>query len=316
MENPSLKKLQSIAHFLKVSSRYNFQNYNLSLFLDFLQQDPQISVIINNLLVTYPKMTNFAKDAFSKDDERPRFDTFERWVAFCVAYIQEAGVNQGSKVIDKFIIQTGLKNDDEGYSPKLLFYNDCIEPILIYIELQIKHSLNAIHILQRYKTLCEWYDREKILNYKDEPAITKNHLSRFLFDQGYTYSLTETTVPSGRIDNFALKLGLSKEELSILPDAIVVEAKRYRKNNYSVPIQDVKDQLEKRINELNFQEGYCVIYNETNQALEISNSEDHLSGIPFLLTKNNKRIFFVIIDLGELFHKSTETIKVFPFEIT
>lgn len=315
MDNPSLTKLRSIAHFLKVSSKYNFQNYNLSLFMDFLLQDPQISIIINNLLVKNPKMESIAKEAFEGKDVHPRFDTFEKWVAYCVAYIKVAEVNQGDKVIDKFIIQTGIKEDDEGLSPKLQFYNDCIEPILIYIELQIKHSLDVVYILQRYKTLCEWYDKEEILQYSSEPEITKNHLSRFLFDQGFTYSLSETIVPSGRIDNFALNLGISKEELSNLPEAIVIEGKIFKEGDNITPIQNVKNQVEKRIQELNFQEGYCVVYNKSNQNIEIENRESNISGIPFLLTEKGKHIFFIIINLGELFYKSTETIDVQSFKL-
>ena len=314
MKNYSLKKLKSIAHFLKVSGRFNFQNFNLDLFMDFLLEDPQISIIINNILVKYPKMESIAKQAIKKANDRPRFDTFERWVAYCIAYIKAADVNQGNKVINNFIIDTGAREDDEGLSPKMQFYNDCVEPVLIYIELQIKHTLNSILILQRYKTLCEWYARDEVLGYKNEPQITKNHLSKFLFDQGFTHSLSETTVPSGRIDNFALNLGIKKEELSNLPDTIVVEGKIFKDGGGLRPIQEVKNQVEKRIKELNFKEGYCVIYNKSNHYIEIENRTDNISGTPFLLIEN-KRIFFIIINLGELFFQSTKIINTETFNI-
>jgi len=302
-KNNSLTKLKSIAHFLKVSGRYNFQNYNLSLFIKFLEEDSEISTIINNLLSKYPELKNYAKNAIEKENDRPRFDGFERWVAFCIFYIQEASVNRGNSVIERFIVDTYDKKDDDGVSPKLQFYNDCIEPIIIYLELQIKQKLNAIYILQRYKVLCEWYEREDLFK-KCEVNITKKHLAKYLFDQGFTYSLFETTVPSGRIDNFAFN---QKKGFGNLPDAIIVEAKIFKGNNRD-DILKVKNQLLKRIKEFSFSEGFCVIFNKSKKKIILNGTDGMIQDFSFLI-ENNKHIYFIVINLNEIFYDSTYEIK-------
>lgn len=301
----SLDKLKSIAHFLKVSGRFNFQNYNLPIFLDFLKKDPEIGVIINNLLNKYPGIKKYAKEAITNENAKPKFDSFERWVAFCIFYIEELGPNQGDRVISHFIINAYQKEDNEGYSPKMQFYNDCIEPIIIYIELQIKHSLNALIIFGRYKVLCEWYDRESIFKLK-EVDITKNHLSKFLFNQGFTYCLSETNVPSGRIDNFAVNLGLKTEELVCLPDIVVAEGKIF--DGKKRDIMDVGIQVQKRIDELNLTEGYCVVFNKTEKQIRISDSEGSINGFNYVNLKN-KRLYFIIINLDEIFYESKSKIE-------
>ena len=49
-ENHTINKLKSIAEFLKSSGRFFFQNYNIKIFLNFLENDSEISIIINTLL--------------------------------------------------------------------------------------------------------------------------------------------------------------------------------------------------------------------------------------------------------------------------
>lgn len=305
----SIDKLKSIAHFLKVSGKSNFQNYNLSIFLDFLKKDPEISIIINNLLEKYSELKKDAKEAI-ETGKKPRCDSFERWVAFCVFYIEVADVNQGNKVINNFIVNTGVSEDNEGYSPKIQFYNDCIEPIIIYIELQIKHSLNAFRIFERYKVLCEWYDRKNLFK-RNEVDITKNHLSKFLFEQGFTYCLSETNVPSGRIDNFAVNLSLKMEELANLPDIVVAEGKIF---NRQQKIIDVKNQVQKRIKELNLTEGHSVIFNKTQKEIKIFDSEGSINSFHYI-NLGNKKIYFIIINLNEVFYKSKSKIKETPINV-
>ena len=310
MENQSLTKLKSLAHFLKISNRIHYQNFNLFLFINFLNTNSEISIILNSLMLKFPKLKeSFQKYKGSKhvieldNDLRKGITEFEEWVAYCFLYINRLTELKirGNLVVDNFISNcSDVKQDNE---KKLQFYNDCIEPILIYVELQIKHSLNSINILRRYKILCEWYDRQNLIK-KDELNITKNHLSKYLFDQGFTYSLAEVNVGSGRIDN----LGINAEQLSNLPEAIVIEGKILDGKNDKSKLQNVKDQVEKRINELNFKEGFCVVYNKSENIISIKNLVDNLQGFPFLLS-NNRRIFFVFINLNEIFYESKSTLK-------
>ena len=313
--NQSLLKLRSIARFLQISGKYYFVNYNLKLFFDFITKDSEIGSIVQKLLVNYPDFEEAAKTMLTHPNQnlsdlrsKRKIGTFEEWVAFCVFYVK-AGAEQsgGNPFIDKVIGQY----DGHGYSKERddvqQCFNEIIEPILIYIELQIGQTLNTLYILQRYKILCEWYEREKIRD-KQETRLTRDHLSKFLFDNGFTYSLSETSVPSGRIDNFAFNIGLKDpKELSKLPDAIIVEGKIYD-GDKSV-FGDVYNQVHKRVMELNFNEGYCVIFNKSNENIVLENVK--LGGINSLYFNSVKdsKIYFLIVNLNEDFYSSKSTLR-------
>lgn len=311
IENQSLIRLRKIADFLKKSGRFYFQNFNISIFLKSIKEDSEIFGIINNLLSHFPDIRERIENVLrpqnpsSVGEIRRDITNFEEWVAFCFFYLQES-VRNGNAIIDNFRVDTSQKKDDEGLSPKLQFYNDCIEPIIIYLELQLTQRLNAIHILQRYKVLCEWYDREE-LKVKKETEITKKHLSKFLFDQGFTYSLSETTVPSGKIDNFVLDLGLKdKTELNKLPEAIIIEGKIFKGKRQS--IFDVKQQLSKRLQDLFFNDGYCVVYNKSKTKIVLGNINGSINGF-YYLSEGDRRIYFIIVNLNDEFYKSKSDIK-------
>lgn len=313
MENSSLTKLKSIARFLNLSGRFLFQNFNLKLFNDFLETDPELSSIVASLLQRFPQSSEMVREVLNGRDNRiaevrTRIHSFDEWVAFCIAYIREVGLNGGNRTIDRFVIPVdqgthATVNEDR----KQQFYNECIEPILIYIELQVKEKLNALYILQRYKILCEWYERVEIFSLK-ETILTQKHLSKYLFDQGFTYSLSETSVPSGRIDNLALSIGLTgKEQFAALPNAIVAEAKIF--DGTEKDILDVKNQILKRINDLGFEEGFAIIFNKSDKKLNLAPVAGYTSGVPFLTDETHKKIYVLTINLHEIFYESTAEIK-------
>lgn len=317
-ESKSLKKLNSIARFLKLSGKYYFQNYNLKLFYDFIIDDNEIGAIIQKLLLKYPDYASDAFDVLSNSNSnfqdyrgKGKITSFEEMVAFCIFYVKAATeMRGGNPVLEKVI---GLY-DGSGYDKErkdiTQFFNDIIEPILIYIELQIQQTQNTLYILKRYKVLCEWYDRERLLE-NSELDITKNHLSKYLFDQGFTYSLSETTVPSGKIDNFAFNLGLQdKHEFSNLVNAIIAEGKIY--DGKVSDIQNVRNQVNKRMEDLGFLEGFCVIFNRTPNQISFSVSDRNnivgkYSGGFYILNDANKTTFFLVINLEKSFSNSIAT---------
>lgn len=312
--NRSLSKLKSIARFLKISGKFYFINYNLKLFYDFVTKDSEIGAIIQKLLLKYPSFESEATSILRQPNlhlndyrNQGKIHSFEEWVALCCFYIKAAAEQPGGNPVLYKVIPS---YDGSGYDKErqeiTQFFNDIIEPVLIYIELQIEQTQNTLHILQRYKILCEWYEREKIRD-RQETAITRDHLSKFLFDNGFTYSLSETSVPSGRIDNFALNIGLKDpKELSNLPDAIIVEGKIY-KDNKSI-FKGVYNQVHKRVMELNFNEGYCVIFNKSNKNIILENVKLGGTNSLYYRTVKDSRIYFLVVNLNEDFYSSTKTL--------
>lgn len=289
IENHTIAKLNSLLNFLEISKRFLFQNYNLKIFSQFLQEDEEISLILSKLLAKYPQYeTRFGETNRPNQSElnqlRGSINSFEENVAFCFSYLKNiTGLyfNQIHLAIIDFISPTN--NDD---LRQQTFIDECIKPIQIYIELQIKSSLQALNILKRYKVYCEWYGKEEpILNEENEPGITKKHLARFLFDSGYTYPLVEVVVPSGRVDN------LTGNDYSI-----IIEAKIHRTGNPHSTFTEVFNQAYRRTQDLNLPEAFCVIYNR-DQADIIVAGHDGTVGEFFCKTKNSARIYFVVINL-------------------
>lgn len=313
--NQSLSKLKSIARFLQISGKFYFINYNLKLFYDFVTKDSEIGTIIQKLLSKYPQYKDDATSILTHPSKQlseyrseGKIHSFEEFVAFCLYYVKTATEQAGGNpVFDKVIPAYDGSGYDKERKDVAQFFNDIIEPILIYVELQIKQTLNTLYILQRYKILCEWYEREKIRD-QNETTITKNHLSKFLFDNGFTYSLSETNVPSGRIDNFAINIGIKElKELSNLPNAIIAEGKIYEKND-SI-FNEVYNQVHKRVMELNFNEGYCIVFNKSNKNIILENVMLSGTNSLFYRTIKDSKIYFLIVNLNEDFYSSTISLK-------
>ncbi len=311
----SIKKLENIASFLKNSGKKSFQNHALSLFVNYIENEPDLWCIINILLDKnknhQDKMMKFLSascDNYFSEYRRDNIKSFNEYVACCWFYLKDISLTEkfrGDPTINKFIGPIYDRADNEDEKQKLLFYHECINPIILYIKLQSDHFQNAVTVLKRYKILCEWYDRKQVID-NEEIIITNGHLNRYLFDQGFTYSLSETNVPSGRIDNFAFSVGISKDQLKELPDVIVVEGKIFkgRKENFS----DVFEQVRKRLNDFNLLDGYCVIYNKTNNVIRLLNQNGEIAGIPYIFI-DGKKIFFIFINLGADFLNSTKNLK-------
>lgn len=287
-EDQSLLKLQSITSFLKLSGNFLFQNYNLKIFVKFLEDDVELAIIISHLLSKYPKyQQRFSQSNRPDQNElnrmRNEIVSFEESVAFSLAYLKSVVTiyfDQINLAIRDFISPT---NDDTVRNQ--WFTKECIEPILIYIELHLQATIQAIYLLKRYKVFCEWYGKEDLLIRRREVDITRKHLAKYLFDSGFTYPLVEVVVPSGRIDN-----------LTTMPYGIIVEAKIHRSGNPQSAFQEVFNQAYKRTQDLNVQEAFCIIFNKELIEIIVDNADGFIENFSYK-GKNNSRIYFLVINL-------------------
>ncbi len=299
-ENQSLLRLRSITNFLKLSGNFLFQNYNLKLFVKFLEEDPEITIIMSNLLSKYPNyQQRFSQSDRPGQDElnrmRNEIVSFEDNVAFCLSYLKSVvGLyfDQIHLAIKDFISPT---NEDDLRNQ--MFIKECIEPALIYLELQMQSTIHAIYILKRYKVFCEWYGKDDLLIERREVEITRKHLAKYLFDSGFTYPLVEVVVPSGRIDN-----------LVTMPYAIIAEAKIHRRSNPQAAFQSVFNQAFRRTQDLNLQEAFAIIFNKEQVDIIVDNADGFIENF-FYRVKNNTRIYFLIINLYSTQIQSTQSVE-------
>lgn len=308
MSIQSIKKLDNIADLLKNARKRTFLDCFLSLFIQCIENDSSLWTTIDILLDKNIIHKNKINYYFNSKDEKNRFSeyrktikNFDEYVACCWFYLKDS-LGSGNKIFHKFFDPTDPNEKD---LPQMSFYYECINPIILYIKLHLDHFVNAISILKRYKILCEWYDQEQV-DQEEELSLTNGHLNKYLFEQGFTYSLTETNTKSGRIDNFAFSIGISKDQLKELPDVIVVEGKFFKKRRKI--FNDVFEQVRKRLNDFNLLDGYCVIYNKTNKKIIIQDRSGEVAGMSYV-DIDGKKIFFIIINLGWNSLKSTEKLE-------
>lgn len=321
MSIQAIKKLENIADFLKNSNKISFQNHALPLFVDYIENEPELWIIMSILLDKnnqhFQEINNFFapvnNDRHFSQYRNNNIKNFDGHVACCWFYLKIAlSKFRGNPIISKFIAASPYnKADDKEELQKLSFYHECINPIILYLKLQIDHSQSAVATLKKYKILCEWYDREKIID-KKELSLTSEHLSKYLFNCGFTYSLTETNTNSGRIDNLAFSIGIDINQLRELPDIIVVEGKIF--TGLVKIFSDVFSQIKKRLNDFNLLDGYCVIYNKTNKKINIQDQSGEVGGMSYV-DIDGKKIFFIVINLGVDFLNSKKRLKEVDIKI-
>src|SRR3989344_2822710 len=135
LENQALLKLRSIVELLRLSGRFLFQNYNLKLFVNFLNQEPDLSIILKSLSSTYPQYDNRFSQQNRPDQQelnrmRNAMTQFEENVAFCFSYLSSVVSIYFQSInlaINDFISPT---SDDD--RRQQMFIDECIRPIQTY----------------------------------------------------------------------------------------------------------------------------------------------------------------------------------------
>lgn len=307
MRTSKFTLLDSMEKLLFSSSAFSYANFNLLIFQEFLTNDVQISLLLNNLTTKYPDIStageqlnrsgNIELDGVPRNLAQYRTLvnlSFEQLVCLCYSYLRNIQKNKGTAVLKPFCININGDNDSE--ISKKVFHAECISPIITYLKKELTETSIALDVLRRYKVLCEWYESKFIFDSK-ETDITRSHLSKFLFNEGYTYNLTETNVPSGRIDNIILESN----------EIIVAESKIYNGEEKKV-VQSVINQTLKRLENFNIADGYSILINKSDKNLKLDGVEGSISNIEFIKNQYH-RVFIIIINVNPIFKEdSTSTI--------
>lgn len=310
-EDIALKKverLRKLVQRLKLCSPEDFMRVGLRELVDKLSADPLLLSSLSGILPTIP-----AKLKGNIEVERRRAGGIEdAWLLGVVGQMQKISERAALRLYalrEMLSPTTGtpscftIRSWSSELSPEgehktqkdriAQFFSSCVDPLLDYIEESVDGEGQLFIAFERYKVLCEWYDKEA-LRKSEETEMTREHLTKFLFDEGYTYNLTEVVSPSGRIDNL------------VPSDAVIAEAKIF---DGQASVKKVCNQIEKRLQDFNLPTGYCVVYCKDKQKgvpnfLDADGSEG-----PFVIlrSENGKRIAIMVVRLFDI--PSTETVK-------
>lgn len=292
-----LERLKALVDTCRNGSRMSFQNSGIVMIADLLETDPDFRACLNLLPPVQPELLSDLRGAIPSHDRegimntlKAKVSTYTEQISLCRAYIKEASTWKNNLVVNacSFQHETFTAEKDR----VMCAIASCIDPLIGFIEYEFAKHQNLFRAFERYKVLCEWYDRDELSSFR-EVELTQHHLSKFLFNEGFTYVLSETNVPSGRMDNY------------IQDEAVVAEAKFF--DGTSDSIKRVLNQAEKRLQDLNLSTGYCVIYCRDKKVPVFTDASGNDGHFVFFDIPNGKRLFFITIRLSRL--QSTESIE-------
>lgn len=308
MASKKIERIRKLIQRLKSGSAEDFTRVGLPELLEKFSADPLLLSSLSGLLPTIPEKLKANIEA----ERRRAGGPDDAWLLGVVGQMKDPAeraalrlyalretLNPTTGVTNLFRVNSWssqLSPEGERKSQKDRidnFFSSCIDPLVDYVEESFDGEAQLFTAFERYKVLCEWYDKED-LQKKQETEMTRRHLTKFLFDEGYTYNLAEVSSPSGRADN-------------VIPaDAIIAEAKIF---NGGASVKAVYSQIEKRMQDFNLSTGYCVVYcQDKKDGVPRFLDADGNEG-PFVIyrTANGKRIAIMTVRLFDI--PSTEAVK-------
>lgn len=182
----------------------------------------------------------------------------------------------------------GADNNDAVNS----FIDNFVEPLFEYIDEQLDDQNMLLSLLIKYKNITEWFEREKLRNlWKNDTSKGEEKLAldlyKFLYSQGLEFHV-EPKSSVGRIDLISEQSG---------DERLLVDAKVFNRNKCHI----IGGFNQIYTYALNYNQAYgcLVVYNVTEQplAFDFKSPDDRNYSHLFF---NNKSIFAIIIDIGDL----------------
>lgn len=168
-----------------------------------------------------------------------------------------------------------------------------VEPLYDYLDEHLDDEGAILAVLRNYKHRTEWFRRGELYEmWAADPKTGEKKLAlnlyEYLFDCGISFFI-EPESASGRADLVAAQSG---------DEPLIADAKVFGPKNRSKAYlaQGVR-QLYTYCVDYNEAVGYLVVFKLTERELELALDGDQ-HGTPFFVF-NNKRIFFVVVDIYE-----------------
>lgn len=263
---------------------------------DLLEKDPDFSACLKLLPNVEEVALNKLRGTNPSESRegimnalKAGYTTYEQQMSLNFMYVREA-----SKWKNDLVVNVCIYSHETFTTEKdrvCCAIASCIDPLVGFIEYEFAKQQNLFRIFQRYQVLCEWYDRDSLVNQR-ETVLTQQHLSRFLFSEGYTFVFSELNVPSGRADIY------------IHEERVVAEAKLF---DGAVSIKQVFNQAEKRVHELSLPIGYCVVFCKEKKIPIFEDADVSDGEFTYFNIQNGRCIVFIVIRLFDA--KSTEPLE-------
>ena len=259
-------------------------------FMDFLQSD----AYIHSLLETLDASTSV--DFFEWDFDYGHSwhaslpDTEEGRAKVCYGILQRCVQSGHVNAYLERGRQIGRHSDSN--LVLLQFTDGIIRPLVNYLCERMEDSGNALYLLERFKTKCEWYKQDELYElYVQKVSAGEKNLDKalreYLFDGGIQFPLPQPESPSGKADVVAsLETG----------DPLVLEVKVFDPgtNKTTHNLQGGFQQIWKYVGNFNQSIGYLFIFNCSDKELVIAPTGELESGRSNRVEFDGK-VFFIVV---------------------
>jgi hypothetical protein len=170
------------------------------------------------------------------------------------------------------------------------FRQTFLEPVYEYLDEQLDDQRALLALLRRYKHKCEWFRRDALFTLwqadtsKGERVLADD-LYEYLHDQGLDFTI-EPSSASGKPDLISAQVGKEK---------LIADAKIFGDGTPKAYLAKGFHQIYQYTLDYNQPFGYLVVFKTCENDLKFPMADQEQS-IPFL-ARNNKTIFFVVIDI-------------------
>jgi len=287
-----IEELKSWLNILKGQRNFLFTNIGIKQFWYVMNQYPDFAEMLE-ILTSDEDVFQAVNKSFGQNSPHNHIIPFfkenqdpHKYYSLCACvmkYIGECSQSKGNLVYSSTLDAINSEDQKNDFEPaKLFFINGYIAPLVDYL---IRHRVltdQRVNLLKRYRLLCTKFDRERLLDV-EEVVLTKEHMSRFLFDQGIDNVLWETNVPKGRIDVFNES------------NSIVIEGKIFKGDNLFDQKQAIS-QAFSRLEFFKFGSAFVVIYNKSKKGIEIDQCDGYTLDEPYW-NLGGKKIYIIVINL-------------------
>jgi len=186
-----------------------------------------------------------------------------------------------------------------------------LEPFYEYVDEHLDDRNFILYCLERYKRICEWFERERLFQMwsaetqRGEKLLALD-LYRYLFEQGVEFHIEPWSV-SGEADMVAAQAS----DNPLIADVKVFNPSRSKGKAYVIR---ALHQVHTYTCDYNQPLGYVVIFNTSASQLRFSvgNPAQPLPRVLF----NNKTVFFLVIDIFPHSESASERRNLEIVEIT
>lgn len=283
--------LQEWKNRVQRASTSNF-GYQIDLLLKHIQEEPALNALMVEAAQQFPHEDEHLQERINLYDSSQHipFSGQADRAAFSQALLHWIIREHGVESVPHMTLFIGRKDVLGG------IVEDCVSPILDYLHDRLDKSSSTLYLLEKYKRRTEWFMKDSLrtrylLAEKEYEKIFEDDLRLFLFDQGIDYPFSTPSSPSGRADVVG---AIDTSDPLVVEIKIFDRSKSYGKDR----VRSGLAQVMKYVNDYNKDFGYLVIFNADNAELHFQ-LEDISKAFPPMLVYNNKRYFFIVVNIGE-----------------